>query len=250
MAAPLPTTPGGITHVTTGPYTAHAANFAYTGAKSLAGVFPEPPKPGKGNLELFNQYAGRQGIKGGDFGVIDALGNHLKGALDAKGFAAVAGAAPGPARVKFGPDPADTWSDGSYIGKPEWPREQPGADSDSLPAQLQNWIAEALPSAKSAELLEKGKALASNATDMAKAGAGVIQDAQAAMQGVQQVKTAVQAGAAGLPQLAAAVVPGASSALSLAGKAASLPSLPSLPTFTPPQNPIKPLGLLTGETLS
>ena len=241
---------GGITHVTTGPYTAHAANFAYTGAKSLAGVFPEPPKPGKGNLELFNQYAGRQGIKDGDFDVIDALGKHLKGALDAKGFAAVAGAAPGPARVKFGLDPADTWSDGSYIGKPEWPREQPGADSDSLPAQLQNWIAEALPSAKSAELLEKGKALASNATDMAKAGAGVIQDAQGAMQGVQQVKTAVQAGAAGLPQLAAAVVPGASSALSLAGKAASLPSLPSLPTFTPPQNPIKTPGLLTGETLS
>lgn len=241
---------GGITHVTTGPYTAHAANFAYTGAKSLAGVFPEPPKPGKGNLELFNQYAGRQGIKGGDFGVIDALGNHLKGALDAKGFAAVAGAAPGPARVKFGPDPADTWSDGSYIGKPEWPREQPGADSDSLPAQLQNWIAEALPSAKSAELLEKGKALASNATDMAKAGAGVIQDAQAAMQGVQQVKTAVQAGVADLPQLAAAVVPGASSALSLAGKAASLPSLPSLPTFTPLKNPSKTPGLLAGETLS
>ena len=241
---------GGITHVTTGPYTAHAANFAYTGAKSLAGVFPEPPKPGKGNLELFNQYAGRQGIKGGDFDVIDALGKHLKGALDAKGFAAVAGAAPGPARVKFGLDPADTWSDGSYIGKPEWPREQPGADSDSLPAQLQNWIAEALPSAKSAELLEKGKALASNATDMAKAGAGVIQDAQAAMQGVQQVKTAVQAGAAGLPQLAAAVVPGASSALSLAGKAASLPSLPSLPTFTPLKNPSKTPGLLAGETLS
>lgn len=238
---------GGITHFTTGPYTAHAANFAYTGAKSLAGVFPEPPKPGKGNLELFNQYAGRQGIKGGDFEVIDALGKHLKGALDAKGFAAVAGAAPGPARVKFGPDPADTWSDGSYIGKPEWPREQPGADSDSLPAQLQNWIAEALPSATSAELLEKGKALTSNAMDMAKAGAGVIQDAQAAMQGVQHVKTAVQAGAADLPQLAAAVVPGASSALSIAGKAAGLPSLPS---FTPPQNPIKTPGLLTGETLS
>ena len=238
---------GGITHVTTGPYTAHAANFAYTGAKSLAGVFPEPPKPGKGNLELLNQYAGRQGIKGGDFDVIDALGKHLKGALDAKGFAAVAGAAPGPARVKFGLDPADTWSDGSYIGKPEWPREQPGADSDSLPAQLQNWIAEALPSAKSAELLEKGKDLASSGMEAAQTGMGLIQDAQAAMQGVQQVKTAVQAGAAGLPQLAAAVVRGASSALSLAGKAASLPSLP---TFTPPQNPIKTPGLLTGETLS
>ena len=252
---------GGITHVTTGPYTAHAANFAYTGAKSLAGVFPEPPNPGKGNLELFNQYAGRQGIKGGDFEVIDALGKRLKGALDTNGFAAVAGAAPGPARVKFGPDPADTWSDGSYIGKPEWPREQPGADSDSLPGPIQSLIADVLPSAgKSAELLETGKGMAKSGMDVAKSGMaaaqtgmGVIQDAQAAMQSVQQVKTAVQAGAAGLPQLAGAVVPGASSALSLASQAArlpNLPTLPSLPTFTPPQNPFKTPDVLAGETLS
>ena len=252
---------GGITHVTTGPYTAHAANFAYTGAKSLAGVFPEPPNPGKGNLELFNQYAGRQGIKGGDFEVIDALGKRLKGALDTNGFAAVAGAAPGPARVKFGPDPADTWSDGSYIGKPEWPREQPGADSDSLPGPIQSLIADVLPSAgKSAELLETSKGMAKSGMDVAKSGMaaaqtgmGVIQDAQAAMQSVQQVKTAVQAGAAGLPQLAGAVVPGASSALSLASQAArlpNLPTLPSLPTFTPPQNPFKTPDVLAGETLS
>lgn len=33
---------GGITHATSGLYTAHAANFAYTGAKSLAGVFLIP----------------------------------------------------------------------------------------------------------------------------------------------------------------------------------------------------------------
>ena len=250
---------GGITHVTTGPYTAHAANFAYTGAKSLAGVFPEPLKPGKGNLELFNQYANRQGIKGGDFEVIDALGKSIKGALDPKGFAAVAGAAPGPARVKFGPDPSDTWSVGSYIGEPQWPREKPGdAGSDSIPGPIQSMIADLLPrQGKSAELLEQGKGLAKSGLDMAKtglatvqSGMSVIQTAQGAMQSAQNVKTALQAGVAGIAQRASAALPSASSLLSLANSSGALPSLPALPSFTPPKLSFKTPGLLAGEMLS
>jgi type VI secretion system secreted protein VgrG len=228
---------GGITHATSGPYTAHASNFAYTGAKSLAGVFPEPPKPGKGNLELFNQYAGRQGIKEGDYEVIDALGKSIKGKLDGKGFASVAGAAPGPARVLFGKDPADTWSDGSYIGKPEWPLNPPGAED--VPSQVQAMVAQVLPS-KSWEMLEKGK-------DMAQTGMSAMQSAQGAMQTAQQVKGVVQGGVAGLPKLASAALPSASGILGAAGKAGKLPSLPA-PSLPKPS--LKTPGLLAGEMLS
>ncbi|MBX9408400.1 type VI secretion system tip protein VgrG, partial [Pseudomonas baetica] len=228
---------GGITHATSGPYTAHAANFAYTGAKSLAGVFPEPPKPGKGNLELFNQYAGRQGIKEGDYEVIDALGKSIKGKLDGKGFASVAGAAPGPARVLFGKDPADTWSDGSYIGKPEWPLNPPGAED--VPSQVQAMVAQVLPS-KNWDMLEKGK-------DMAQTGMSAMQTAQGAMQTAQQVKGAVQGGVAGLPKLASAAMPSASSILGAASKGGQLPTLPA-PTLPKPS--LKTPGLLAGEMLS
>ncbi|MGS7253644.1 hypothetical protein [Pseudomonas sp. SK] len=55
--------------------TAHAAQFAQIGAASEAGTFPEPPKPGKGDLELLYQYANSNGVKTGDYDVIDALGN-------------------------------------------------------------------------------------------------------------------------------------------------------------------------------
>ncbi|WP_397431556.1 type VI secretion system tip protein VgrG [Pseudomonas chlororaphis] len=204
---------GGITHATTGPYTAHAANFAYTGAKSLAGAFPEPPKPGKGNLELFNQYANLQGIKGGDFEVIDALGKSLKGTLDAKGFASVSGAAPGPARVMFGADPADTWSDGSYIGKPEWPREPVTENSPGVQSLLDQVMA-AAGNRDGGGLMEKGK--------------GLAQAGMSALQTTQQVKGALQAGAAGIPQLASAAMPKASAMLSAASKAGKLPSLPAV----------------------
>jgi len=228
---------GGITHATTGPYTAHAANFAYTGAKSLAGVFPEPPKPGKGNLELFNQYAGQQGIKGGDFEVIDALGKSLKGKLDAKGFATVSGAAPGPARVMFGKDPADTWSDGSYIGKPEWPLQPPSAED--IPGPVQSMVAQVLPS-KNWDVLEKGKSLAQT-------GMNAMQTAQGAMQTAQQIKGEVQGGVAGLPKLASAAMPSASGLLGAASKSGKLPSLPAV---TPPKTSFKTPSLLAGEMLS
>lgn len=230
---------GGITHVTTGPYTAHAANFAYTGAKNLAGAFPEQPKPGNGNLELFNQYAGLQGIKGGDFEVIDALGKSLKGTLDAKGFATVSGAAPGPARVMFGKDPADTWSEGSYIGKPDWPLSPP--TSGGIPSQVQAMVAKVLPSASgSADLLAKGKGLAQT-------GMSTVSTAQGAMQTAQQVQGVMRGGSAGLPKLASAVLPNATSLLGSASKSGKLPRLPAL---TPPNPSFKSPSLLAGEMLS
>ncbi|WP_282373077.1 type VI secretion system Vgr family protein [Pseudomonas sp. PS02290] len=205
----------GITHVTTGPYTAHAANFAYTSAKNLAGVFPEPPKPGQGDLELFNQYAGQQGIQGGGFEVIDALGQRLKGSLDAKGFATVPGAAPGPGRVSFGKDPADTWTESSFIGKPEWPVLPPSAGE--VPALLETEVSEGLPSKN---------------WDVA-----------------HVMTAAVDAGAAGLglPPLATAALPIASGLLSGMIKSGKLPSLP-VPTVD--EGLLEVSGLLAGEKLS
>ena len=203
----------GITHVTTGPYTAHAANFAYTSAQNLAGVFPKPPKPGEGDLELFNQYAGQQGIQGGGYEVIDALGKRVTGALDGKGFMTVSGAAPGPGRVTFGKDPADTWTDGSVIGKPEWPATPPGAGA--VPAQLEAAVTEGLPS-KNWDVLEHGLA-------------------------------AVQGAGASLPAQATALAPLVSSVLSGVIKSGKLPSLPA-PTEL--ESLLEAPDLLAGEKLS
>lgn len=178
-----------------------------------------------------------QGIKEGDYEVIDALGKSIKGKLDGKGFASVSGAAPGPARVLFGKDPADTWSEGSYIGKPEWPLNPPGADE--APSQVQAMVAQVLPS-KSWDVLEKGK-------DMAKTGMSAVQTAQGAMQTAQQVKGAVQGGVAGLPKLVSAATPSASSILGAANKAGKLPSLPA-PSLPKPS--LKTPDLLSGEVFS
>lgn len=125
---------GGITHATTGPYTVHAANFVWTAAKSTTASFPDTPKPSDGNLELFNRYANLSGVSGAPYEVIDALGIHHKGTLGPKGFATVTGAAPGPAQVIFGGDPADTWNPASHVAMGGWPPKP--ADAGDLPAAM------------------------------------------------------------------------------------------------------------------
>jgi type VI secretion system secreted protein VgrG len=127
---------GGITHATSGPYKVHSADVNYTGPKSQAGAFPDEPKPAKGNLELSNKYANRKGFKAGEFEVEDALGKIFKGKLDGQGFAAVAGAAPGPASVAFGKDPSDTWDMANYTKGAVWSGE-PAPDA-AAPAQVES----------------------------------------------------------------------------------------------------------------
>ncbi|MBC3270218.1 type VI secretion system tip protein VgrG [Pseudomonas sp. SWRI81] len=136
---------GGITHATSGLYTAHATDFFYKGAKSQAAAFPEEPKAGKGNLELFQQYANGHAFKGAEYQVTDALGKVIKGKLDGNGFATVAGLAAGPAKVVLGNDPVDAWTDDSFPG----PFEQLQiTDADSLnktlPKPLQKRLKDAL----------------------------------------------------------------------------------------------------------
>ncbi|WP_286902032.1 DUF2345 domain-containing protein, partial [Pseudomonas sp. UBA7500] len=178
---------GGITHVTTGPYTAHAANFAHVGPKSLAGTFPEPPKPGKGSLELFNLYANAKGIQAGDYEVTDALGTVLKGSLDGQGFNAVSGVAPGPASVSFGRDPTPPWTPSSYIGLVNWPLQLPDpSHSPTVVATLVDKLV--LPNDGKGSLFGSARQLvsaASSALPAASVALGEADQAGAALKGAR-----------------------------------------------------------------
>uniref|UniRef100_UPI001AE9E273 DUF2345 domain-containing protein n=1 Tax=Pseudomonas palmensis TaxID=2815362 RepID=UPI001AE9E273 len=219
---------GGITHVTTGPYTAHAANFAHVGPKNLAGTFPEPPKPGKGDLELFNLYANAKGIQAGDYEVTDALGTVLKGSLDGQGFNAVSGVAPGPAWVRFGLDTVNTWSLGSFTKGLPW--RSLSALEEGTPSMLGAMLDKLKPDV-GGSLIEEAKQLAGKGMHAAKAGSDLLNTGQSARQGMQQMRGAMQGGMGGLAQRVSAssavgsTLPAASAALSAAGLA-GLPRLP------------------------
>ncbi|MGG7637914.1 type VI secretion system tip protein VgrG, partial [Pseudomonas sp. ES1] len=147
---------------------------AHIGAASKAGTFPEPPKPGKGNLELLYQYANSKGVKTGDYDVIDALGKSIKGKLDGQGFNMASGAAAGPLWVDFGLDPADTWADGSHFGAGVWPAK---TDFNDIAPGQQAVVGEVLSAGKGADgLLGKGLALAQQGMDKGK---GLVQNAMA-----------------------------------------------------------------------
>ncbi|CAI8922025.1 hypothetical protein [Pseudomonas zeae] len=133
--------------------------------------------------------------------------------LDTKGFSAVSGTAPGPARVLFGQDPSDTWNTGSYIGKPQWPLNPPSAQD--TPSPVQALIAKVLPSAGGST--------------------------------APPVNRLVPSAVAGLSQLAGTAMPSTSSRLGAASKSGKLPSLPIV---TPPKTSFKTQGLLAGEMLS
>lgn len=141
---------GGITHTTSGLYTAHATDFVYQSAQSQAAAFPEDLKSGKGNLELFQQYANGHAFKNSEYQVEDALGQILKGKLDANGFAAVSGVSPGPAHVTFGKDPANPWDQGSYFGNLRWTPAD-ASDSSETPAGIEA-LAETVLTATQSEL--------------------------------------------------------------------------------------------------
>ena len=140
---------GGITHASSGPYKVHATNVNFSGPKSQAGAFPDEPKPAKGSLELFNKYANHKGFKAGEFEVEDALGKVFKGTLDGQGFAAVSGAAPGPATVAFGKDPSDTWDIANYKRGAVWPSGP--SHAAALPAQIRSLAGEIAGAAQQAQ---------------------------------------------------------------------------------------------------
>lgn len=135
----------GITHATSGPHAVHAANFVWTGAKGSTASFPEPPKPGRGNLELSHRYANQRGIVGA-YEVTDALGKVFRGTLGADGTARVSGTAPGPATVSFGPDKTDPWTASSHVATGVWPPRRP--DSTDIPMVVRSQVDQALQGAE------------------------------------------------------------------------------------------------------
>ncbi|CAN7673424.1 type VI secretion system tip protein TssI/VgrG [Variovorax paradoxus] len=127
-------TAGGIESGTNGLWRAHAASHSMVGPKSDGQPrLPQPPQLPRGQLDLYHQYvkadgATRQGVKQGDYTVVDSDGGTHTGKLDANGFASVAGLPLGQAKVTFGGDPSDPWDTGSYFGQPNrWPT-RPASD--------------------------------------------------------------------------------------------------------------------------
>lgn len=89
-------------------------------------------------LQLENTYANGRAVSHGSYEVEDAHGRVFTGTLDEAGRALVVGLAPGPARLRFGADPADPWDESSYIGTPAWPsapvqRKSVNLESESDP---------------------------------------------------------------------------------------------------------------------
>jgi len=129
----------GIVHGTSGTWRQHAAQHHIDGAKSEGTpVLPQPVQLAPGQLDLHHQYVNleggtKQGIRQGDYTVVDAEGGVHQGVLDGNGFASVAGLPMGMATVSYGKDPRDPWDEGSYFGKgTEWPAvELPDVGADA-----------------------------------------------------------------------------------------------------------------------
>ena len=88
--------------------------------------------------QLENIRANGAAVSHGSYEVEDSRGRIFSGTLDEAGRALVVGLAPGPARVRFGADPADPWDKRSYIGTPAWPptpvqRKSVNPESESCP---------------------------------------------------------------------------------------------------------------------
>jgi type VI secretion system secreted protein VgrG len=126
----------GIVHGTNGNWVQHAAHHSFVPGKSEGTPsLPQAVQLAPGQLDLYHQYVDseggrRQGIKQGEYTVIDAEGGVHQGVLDANGFASVSGLPMGMATVSYGKDPCDPWDEGSYFGQEtEWPTVAPTASS-------------------------------------------------------------------------------------------------------------------------
>ncbi|HEY0062724.1 MAG TPA: DUF2345 domain-containing protein, partial [Telluria sp.] len=129
----------GIVHGTNGTWRQHAAQHQILPARSEGTPgLPQTVQLPPGQLDLHHQYVNpkgdrKQGIRQGDYTVVDAEGGVHQGTLDDNGFASVAGLPMGMATVSYGKDPRDPWDEGSYFGQDtEWPSRPltaPAADT-------------------------------------------------------------------------------------------------------------------------
>lgn len=135
-------TGSGISHGTSGPWQVKAASFSHSGPASMGTPsLPQAIQLPKGNLELFHEYvlsSGEriQGVKQGQFSVVDSEGASHGGALDGNGFNAVASVPMGMAEIDYGKDPSDPWDEGSHFGKTTWPPMPPATGASSAMSAL------------------------------------------------------------------------------------------------------------------
>lgn len=236
----------GIVHGTSGTWRQHAGQHHINGGKSEGTpVLPQPVQLAPGQLDLHHQYVNpeggtKQGIRQGDYTVVDAEGGVHQGVLDGNGFASVVGLPMGMATVSYGKDPRDPWDEGSYFGKEtDWPAvalPDPGADAQATASQPGPVAGGGLISAASAA--------AGSANGAAAKLGEIAQTAQKAASAVQALqKGGAQALLAPVGQQALANVAGklpggatalhAYGALSAGKPAAALASIAGLPGALP-----------------
>ncbi|WP_238947804.1 type VI secretion system Vgr family protein [Caldimonas brevitalea] len=219
----------GIVHGTSGPWRVQATGFSHTGPASMGSPsLPQATQLPKGQLDLFHRYVNatgvqRQGVRQGEYTVIDSEGGTHAGQLDANGHASVAGLPMGTAQIVYGKDPRDPWDMGNYFGQPEWPLE-PLASSAASTSTAASGGGSASSASASSSATRAGGALTGVA-----AMAGALSQAAPAVQAGQQavaLAKAVQGGGAqallapmaqlGLQQ-AASRVPGAAAVAQAVG---------------------------------
>jgi type VI secretion system secreted protein VgrG len=238
----------GIVHGTSGNWVQHAAHHSFVPGKSegtpgLPLTVQLPP----GQLDLHHQYvnpegARRQGVRQGDYTVVDAEGGVHQGTLDGNGFASVAGLPMGMATVSYGKDPRDPWDEGSYFGQgTEWPTVAlPEVGADAVATSDRTAPA---PRAQNPGLLASANAAAGSLNGAAGKFGAIAQAAERAASAVQSLqKGGAQALLAPVGQTAMANVadklPGAAMALdtygvSSAGKPAAVAPTVGLPGSLP-----------------
>ncbi|MCA1248430.1 type VI secretion system Vgr family protein [Massilia sp. MS-15] len=133
----------GIFHGTKGIWREHAARHSLVpGSSEGTPPLPQTTQLPPGQLDLYHQYVNqdggrREGIRQGDYTVVDAEGGVHRGVLDATGFASVRGLPMGMATVSYGKDPRDPWDEASYFGQATaWPSQVLGGPAASTTAPL------------------------------------------------------------------------------------------------------------------
>ena len=182
----------GIVHGTKGSWRQHAAKHHFDPGKSEGTPgLPQTVQLPPGQLNLYHQYVNpegskKQGIKQGDYTVIDAEGGVHKGTLDDDGFASVTGLPMGMATVSYGKDPRDPWDEDSYFGQgAEWPRvalPEAGVDAAAMAARAQ------VPGTQNSGLLAGVRVAAGNLNGAASKSGAIAQAAEKAVSTTQSLQ--------------------------------------------------------------
>lgn len=227
----------GIVHGTSGNWVQHAAHHSFVPGKSEGTpALPQPVQLAPGQLDLYHHYVNpeggkKQGIRQGDYTVVDSEGGVHQGTLDGDGFASVAGLPMGMATVSYGKDPRDPWDEGSYFGQgTEWPTvalPEAGAAAAATPDRPAP-----TPRTQNSGLLAGAIAATGSLSGTAGKLGTIAQAAQQAASAVQSLpKGGAQAllaaaGPAALANVAGKLAGGASSAGKPADAVASIVGLP------------------------